>query len=111
MIVRCVLGSLVLVSCSTQAPVVPKDGGTSGADCGSTATTLIASSQSGPSSVVVDTTSVYWANTYDLMKAPIGGGAPVTLASVQNQLAGNIGSIAVDATSVYWTVQHSTPER
>jgi hypothetical protein len=72
---------------------------------------LVAATRSGLGPVdnmAVDTTSVYWTTasgggvegTADgtVMKAPIGGGPAVTLASIK---AGPYG-IAVDATSVYW---------
>ena len=59
--------------------------------------------------IAVDATSVYWINTSNtvgggfstLMKVPIGGGTPTTLASGSFSPSA-IGQIAVDATSVYW---------
>jgi len=56
----------------------------------------------------VDATSVYWINTSNtgggfstLMKVPIGGGTPTTLASGSFSPSAT-GQIAVDSTSVYW---------
>jgi hypothetical protein len=63
--------------------------------------------QQGPGPIVVDATSVYWANddtTGTLMKVPLGGGIPETLAS-----GGVCSGIAVDDTSVYWTDEGSQP--
>ncbi len=54
--------------------------------------------------LAVDATSIYWTSPDErtIVKAPIGGGAPTTLASSQN----GIQRIAVDATSVYWTASN-----
>ncbi len=73
-------------------------------DGGPVATGLVtvASGLTAPSQIAVDCQSVYWISDYVgtlVMKAPIGGGAPVTLAS--GQLGQN--GIAIDSTSVYWT--------
>jgi von Willebrand factor type D domain/Bacterial Ig-like domain (group 2) len=80
---------------------------------GGTPTTLASGPSSGPlpDAIAVDATSVYWttsqsyltpAGTYSavgaVMKVPIAGGTPTTLASGQGGSA-----IAIDATSVYWT--------
>jgi hypothetical protein len=55
--------------------------------------------QSGAPGIAVDATSVYSASGSTVIKVPLGGGAPVTLATGQVNAFG----IAVDATSVYWT--------
>ncbi len=68
---------------------------------------------SGPSTsspwgaLAVDATSVYWANvgasgsmSAVILKAPLSGGTPVTLASLDSD---EPQSMAVDATSLYWT--------
>ncbi len=62
---------------------------------------VLASQQSGPSSVAVDSTSVYWTVTQSeaVMKAALDGGAPVTIAASQAQP----GALALDDASVYWT--------
>jgi hypothetical protein len=59
----------------------------------------VASGQQGVGDIAVDATSVYWAASNVILRAPIGGGAAVTLATSVNPVA----HIAVDAAAVYWT--------
>jgi hypothetical protein len=65
---------------------------------------VLASGQSNPVGVAVDSQNVYWTNyasgTGDgtVMSVPVGGGPPTTLAAGQNGPA----AIAVDASNVYW---------
>src|SRR5579863_3694014 len=55
-----------------------------------------------PEWLAVDSRNVYWTTgPGSVLKVPIGGGSPTTLASGQNSPQG----IAVDATSVYWTTE------
>ena len=74
-----------------QIMMVPLGGGPS---------TPIASEQL-PDALAVDATSVYWTDerTGTVMKAPLAGGAPVTLGPGFGQ---GVGSVAVDTTGVYW---------
>ena len=62
------------------------------------ALTTIATRQNTPIWVTLDSTNIYWAdeNGLSLMKAPLAGGAPTTLASSQNEPYG----IAIDGMSV-----------
>lgn len=61
--------------------------------------------------LTVDSTSVYWTSTDEagdsaVLKIPVDGGNPVTLASAAGKAAG---SIAVDSTSVYWLESSMSP--
>lgn len=70
-------------------------------------TTPIAASQTAPWGVAADMTSVYWTDSTEVKTAPHGGGAPVVLATLQN----NARSIAVDDTSVYWITTERVLQR
>jgi len=76
-----------------------------------TGKTVIATGQRGPEAVALDDTHVYWLNNgsehkvfaFTVMKAPIGGGAAVSVVGDQTFARG----LALDATDVYVT----TPDR
>jgi hypothetical protein len=51
------------------------------------------------SCLTVDTDSVYWADQGTILRVPIGGGTPVTLAVVQDPVGGGF---AMDSASLYW---------
>ena len=64
--------------------------------------TTVASGQTNPSGLAVDSSGVYWTNRYAngaIMRAPHAGGTVVELATGQNGAHG----IALDANAVYWT--------
>jgi hypothetical protein len=67
---------------------------------------LLASDQSSPGDIAVDSEAIYWANSNGCMgesgsiqKLPLAGGAPIALACDQFCPMG----LAADATHVYWT--------
>ena len=89
------------------------NGGSVMCDCGSimksaldgSSTTTLVSGRNLPTSIAVDADSIYWVENVGgtVLKIPLRGGLPVTLASVPSALPGNPASLAIDATSVYWT--------
>jgi hypothetical protein len=58
-------------------------------------------------SIALDDDDVYWTNYFanTVMRAPLDGGAPVTLATDQSFAQG----IAIDAVNVYWAVPGTEP--
>jgi hypothetical protein len=62
--------------------------------------TTIASAQSIPGSIAVDSTSVYWATATGLMMSPRGGGPPVTVAPSRG--SGDASLMAVSGRRAYW---------
>ncbi len=66
---------------------------------GGTPTTL-ESGQELPNIIVTDGVSLYWNSQVGLLRAPIGGGTPVTL--VAGSQAAEAIELAVDSASVYW---------
>ncbi len=74
---------------------------------GGSPTTL--ASANGPVHLAVDATSVYWESYEGILKVPLVGGTPTTLALPRARPAGTstgwtaIDRIAVDGVSVYWT--------
>jgi hypothetical protein len=72
-----------------------------------------------PANLYVDSSSVYWASgSWDgapgsLLSAPLGGGNPVTLASLSASASNYATAIAGDGTSIYWwdvATLRKTPE-
>jgi hypothetical protein len=67
----------------------------------------LASGQRNAQSVAVNAADAYWSIESEtegasVMKVPLGGGIPATVAAAQNYGAGNL---SVDTNSVYWTTQ------
>jgi hypothetical protein len=101
----------VLAPATSPWAIVVRDGGvyfTDGDDvmmvpaAGGDAVTM-AVAQEFPSSLAVDATNLYWANSRGagtIVKLPLAGGTPTTLASSTGSA-----SIAVDAANVYFTSQ------
>jgi hypothetical protein len=101
------------IAASTEAVYWTNNGscvGSDGGDClGSVAgvaqdggaVTTIVTGLNAPLGIVVDDTSIYWADNGlgAILKVALTGGPVVTLAAAQN----NPNFVAVDGTSVYWT--------
>lgn len=67
-------------------------------------TTLAKLGTAGPTSIVVDSAHVYWANgNGTIMSLPLAGGTPAILASAQYP-----SYLALDATHLYWTSGNDT---
>ena len=108
----CAVGAYVMACGSRTGLYLPAagssitdDGGAS-VDSGGTpsctspaGTTITLATGLGPwSNLLVDATAVYGLTSGGLLKVPLCGGVPTTLASPQNAEG-----LAIDATSVYWT--------
>lgn len=82
----------------------PRDGIACGNGCGVCAAGVcgpaVLASTSRTQGIAVDSSSVYFTDTIEgkVMKVPLGGGTPVTIATG----AGSAESLAVDATHAYW---------
>jgi hypothetical protein len=63
-------------------------------------TTFAIEPEARPSGIVADATTIYWTNSGAglVLKAPIAGGTPTTLADLQSSPV----AVAVDSTYVYW---------
>src|SRR5262249_34657623 len=81
-------------------------GGTGGSGGGPAQPVILAAGQPEPTSIAVNSSSVYWtnqgtaiANDGTVMRVPIPGGSPIVLVTGQSDPAG----IAVDEARLYWT--------
>lgn len=104
--------SLGCGSCKASTSTTAWTSVADGTSCGSSGLTcmtgwcqnLLASNQDFPYSVTVDGSSVYWTDSNDpgaVMKVPIGGGAPTTLATTSGAHT-EPEDLVVDSTYVYW---------
>jgi hypothetical protein len=87
-----------------QSSDCPADGTCTAGQCLIT----LARDQSGPYAIAIDTTHIYWTNEGfsgpgTVVKAPFGGGAPITLVASAAQPQEELDGLAVDAANVYWT--------
>jgi hypothetical protein len=100
------IGSVAVSSTTVFWPVVSGEEDIMTVPVGGGTQTPIATKQSSPLAVAVDSTNAYWANmggirdspSGAIVKVPLLGGTPTTLASALYP-----GAIAVDVESVYWT--------